>query len=823
MQHNFQRRPIACAISVMLCLGALPPVHAQTAPAARAQRQDYNIAAGPLGPALRNFAMSSGISIIFTADQATDKTTAGLRGAHSVQDGFAALLQGTGMEAVRVDNGGYVLRAQRAQAAPAPQPTPAAAPAPRAQPAVEAALPAITINGARNNATEGSGSYTARAASTATRMDLSLRETPQSVSVLTRQQIDDLGLVTLDDAVKNITGLVMQKGYYSGNSGSFSARGFPINNMLLDGLPTSMGANGTFNADNAELAIYDRIEVVRGANGLTSGSGNPSAAINMVRKRPTAERQVSLLASAGRWNDYQLQLDASSALNQAKTLRGRAVVAMQDRDYFYDVSHDRTRQAYGILEADLARGTTLTVGAHYRELNNTGGYQSLPTHDNGAQFDLPRAATLANAYDFWNQTDKTVFAELDQRLSGGWKAKLSAIKKWQYVDMMFTSIRGSDAGFSQNSQAYRLDNEQTSFDATVGGPFALLGRKHEASLGLSHRKAINDNYGDWGIRATPLPFDPLRFDPYAASRPAVNYQRWGIGSTLKESGVYGSARFSISDPLSLIVGARSSWYDYNDDRSHAGYKVTREITPYAGATYELDAHHSLYASWTEVFQPQSTVDASGKLLKPVTGTNYEAGIKGEYFGGALNASLAVFQVSQENRAMTDINGPSPCPSGGGTFCSRAAGEVESKGVEMEVAGELAPGWQATAGYTYVSAKYITDSDASNVGKLFDPDLPRHQLKLSTSYRLPGALQRWTVGGSLVAQNATYSSDDENIRQGGYTVLGLHAGYKFSDKLNLRLNLNNVSDKVYYQGIGWSTGGNTYGAPRSATLTLNYKL
>ncbi|SDF61776.1 MULTISPECIES: TonB-dependent receptor [unclassified Duganella] len=821
MQHNFQRRPIACAISLMLCLGALPPAHAQTAPASKAQGQEFNIAAGPLGPALRSFAMTTGISIIFTADQTDRKSTAGLRGAYSVQDGFTALLNGTGMEAARVETGGYVLRAQRVVPPQAVQPAPA--PAPRPQPAAEAALPAITINGARQNATEGTGSYTARATNTATRMDLSLRETPQSVSVLTRQQIEDQGLVTLDDAVKSITGLVMQKGYFVGNSGSFSARGFEVTNMLLDGLPTTMGANGTFNADNADLVVYDRIEVVRGANGLTSGSGNPSAAINLVRKRPTAEQQVSLTASAGSWNDYQLQLDASNALNEAKTLRGRVVIAAQDKDFFYDVSHERTQQAYGILEADLARGTTLTVGAHYRDMKNTGGYQGFPTHDDGSQLDLPRSSTLNNAYDFWNQTDKTVFAELDQRLGGGWKAKLSAIKKWQYVDMMFTSIRGDDAGFSNNSQAYRLDNEQNSFDATIGGPFALLGRKHEVSLGLSHRKAVNDNYGDWGIRTTAIPFDPFHFDPYAASRPAANYQRWGIGSTLKESGVYGSARFSITDPLSLIVGARSSWYDYNNDRSDAGYKVTREITPYAGAVCDLDANHSLYASWTEIFQPQSTVDASGNLLKPVTGTNYEAGVKGEYFGGALNASLAVFQVSQENRAMSDRDGPSPCPSTGSTFCSRAAGKVESKGVEMEVSGELTPGWQMTAGYTYVSAKFVTDSNAANIGKLFDPDLPRHQFKLSTSYRLPGELQRWRVGGSVNTQNAIYSSDDDRITHGGYSVVGLHAAYQFNEKLGLRLNVNNLFDKVYYQGIGWTTGGNTYGTPRNATLTLNYKL
>lgn len=807
MQNHFKRSPIACAISLMLCLGAgMPQAQAQNTPALRAQVQEFNIPAGQLAPALRSFAMTAGVTLIFTPEQTDHKNTAGLRGVYLVQDGFAELLAGSGLEAARAENG-YALR-----------PVTAAA-----QAGQETALPAVTVSASRPLTTEGTGSYTASATTTATRMELSLRETPQSVSVLTRQQIDDQGLVTLDDAVKNITGLVMQKGYYSGNSGSFSARGFPITNMLLDGLPTSMGANGTFNADNADLVIYDRIEVVRGANGLTSGSGNPSAAINMVRKRPTADQQVSLTASAGRWNDYQLQLDAANALNEAKTLRGRTVISVQDKDNFYDVAHDRIQHVYGILEADIAPGATLTIGAHYRKLKNNGGYQEFPTHDNGAQLNLPRSTTLGNAYDFWHQTDKTIFAELEQRFGKGWKARLSAIKKWQDLDTIFSSFGGSEGAYTQNSQAYKLDNQQSSFDANVGGPFSLLGRAHEVSIGVSRRKAFNNNYGDWGVRDTPLALDPFHWDPYAASRPVANYDRWATVSTLRETGLYGSARFSVTDPLSVIVGARSSWYDYTNERSHDGYKVTREITPYAGAVYDLNTTHSLYASWTQIFQPQSAVDVNGNLLKPVTGTNYEAGVKGEYFGGLLNASLAVFQVSQENRAMTDRSGPSPCPGSGATFCSRASGKVESKGVEFEVSGELTPGWQATAGYAYVSAKYVTDSNAANIGKLFDPDLPRHQFKASTSYRLPGDLQRWRVGGSVTTQNAVYSSDDASVQQGGYAVVGLHAGYQFDDHLSLRLNVNNVFDKTYLQGIGWTGGGNTYGAPRNATLTLNYKL
>ncbi|WP_353172715.1 TonB-dependent siderophore receptor [Paracandidimonas soli] len=814
---GFRMAPMASLIQLafagsVLVLSAWPAsAQAQAVLPAQASQQNirrYDIPAGPLSTVLARFASESGVLVAGAGELGRGKTSPGLSGSLAPQAALDALLAGTGLAALPGPGGTYRLRE-----------------IPRASSGGVAQLGAVTVTGSRlGETTEGTGSYTTRAMSTATRLSLSPRETPQSVSVLTRQQMEDQGISTLDDAVQSITGLVMQKGYYSGNSGSFSARGFAVDNMMLDGLPTGMGANGTFNADNADLAIYDRIEVVRGANGLTSGSGNPAASINLVRKRPTAEPQVSLTASAGSWDNYQLQLDAADALNKAKTLRGRAVFAMQDKDNFYSVAHDRTQQLYGILEADIASGTTLTFGAHYRKYENDGGYQEFPTRDDGSQFGLPRSTTLGNAYDFWNQTDTTVFAEIDHRFANGWKARLSAVKRWQKLDMMFSSIGGSEGAFTQNTQAYWLDNSQTSLDAMLSGPLDLFGRTHEAVIGVSQRKAINDNYGDWSIRSNPLPLDPWNWDPHAAEAPGpINPDRWTYQYTLREKGLYSSARFSLSDPLSVIIGARMSWYDYENNGTGAGYKITQEITPYAGLVFDLDDRHSVYASWTEIFLPQEKRDINNELLKPITGTNYELGIKGEYYGGRLNTSLAVFQINQRNRAISDLSGPNPCPGSIQGYCQRASGEVESKGVELEVSGELMSGWQATAGYTYVSAKYVRDSDPANVGKPFDTDYPRHQFKASTTYRLPGDYSRWRVGGSLYVQSGIRASDDERIQQGGYAIFGLHAGYRFNDKLDLRLNVNNLFDKMYYQGLGWSTGGNSYGAPRNFMLTLNYQL
>lgn len=800
----------ALGVSLSLAVAALVlPAPAQAQPQKQQPQSDavqglllLDLAAAPLSQSLNVLAQQAGVQILYAGTLTTGKQAPAVQGHYSVTEALRQLLAGSGLAARARDARTFIVT-------------------PLEGGSVQA-LDSVTVSGAGGMSTEGSGSYTTGIMSTATRLNLSPRETPQSISVLTRQQMDDQGIATLDDAVQSITGLMVQKGYYSGNSGSFSARGFAIDNMMLDGLPTGMGANGTFNADNADLAIYDRVEVVRGANGLTSGSGNPAASINLVRKRPTAEPQVSITASAGSWDHYQLQVDAADALNEAKTLRGRTVLNVQDKDSFYDVTNERTQQLYGILEADITSNTTLTFGAHYRKYRNRGGYQGFPTRDDGSQLDLPRSTTLANAYDFWHQTDTTVFAELDHRFDNDWEVRLSGVKRWQKLDMMFSSLGGSEGAFTQNSQAYWLDNSQTSFDAMLSGPFELLGRSHEAVVGVSQRKAVNDNYGDWGIRATPLPLDPWNWDPYAAAVPGpINQDRWIYQYTLREKGLYSAVRLSLSDPLSVIVGARMSWYDYKNTGNGSGYKITREMTPYAGVIYDFDAHHSVYASWTEIFQPQDKRDINNQLLKPITGTNYEVGIKGEYFGGRLNTSLALFQIRQRNRAISDLSGPNPCPGSIQGYCQRASGEVESKGVELEISGEIMPGWQAMAGYTYVTAKYVRDSNPANVGKPFDTDFPRHQFKASTSYQLPGDYTRWRIGGSVYVQSDIRASDDERIRQAGYAIVGLHASYQFNDQLNLRLNVNNVFDKKYYQGLGWTTGGNSYGAPRNFMLTATY--
>ncbi|WP_432786422.1 TonB-dependent siderophore receptor [Oligella sp. MSHR50489EDL] len=663
--------------------------------------------------------------------------------------------------------------------------------------------------------------------STATGLNISIRDTPQSVSVLTRQQMDDRGMTTLNDAVRNITGLSTQKGYHAGDSDQFSARGFEVSSLLLDGLPISTGANGTFNVDNDGLDVYDRVEVVRGATGLITGTGNPSAAINLVRKRPTVQAQTHLTLGAGSWDNYRAVLDSGGSLNESSTLRARTVITAQSARQFFRDANNRNYQFYGIVEADFTPSTVATLGVHYRKVHNNHVYQGIPTNADGSFLSgISRRVNLANAFDYWKQTDVTVFTELMHQFETGWQLKAAATWKRPQLDMLLTAIeRGKDGKLRQNSQLYWLDNRQDSYSLSLNGPFSLFGRMHELMLGFSHRKFYNLNEGGWPDYAwkdnAPV-IDPYAWDRYAVPKPSLDLSKWGIDNTTRQQGTYIAARLNVADFLKIILGSRLDWYENINHKGGSRYKVTREITPYAGFVYDLDANHSVYASWTRIFNPQGHRDKDGNLLKPITGTNYELGIKGEYLNGRLNASLAAFLIRQRNRAVDDLAGPKPCPGGGRGYCKRAAGEVESRGVEFEISGAVTSEWQIMAGYAYVGTKYTKDSNPLNVGKTFDATVPRHQFKLSTDYQLPGDLQRWRIGGSLYMQSRTRANDDSGIKQSGYVIVGLHASYSPNKNLDFRMNINNLFDKHYYQSLGWTEGGNAFGTPRNVMLTAQYR-
>ena len=780
--------------------------------AAQADSRHYELAAGPLEESLNSFAQAAGITLPFDPALVQGKRAPALRGDYDVHEGLSRLLNDSNLSVMRSASGNYLL-------------------VPRGGDSGALELGATNISGLNLGATtENSSSYTTGAMQTATKLPLSLRETPQSVTVITRQRMDDQGMRSLDDVVQATPGLRLAAARPANSE--FFARGFPITNLMFDGLPT------TYNADwvaTADLAPYDRVEVVRGATGMMQGAGNPSAAINMVRKRPTQVFQASITASAGSWDNYRSELDVSGPVNHSGTLRGRFVGAYHDKDSYQDYAGRERGVFYVVSEYDLSDSITLTLGASEQNDNNNINWGGLPVNPNGSHMGFSRSKTFGYSWSHQDIDNKTLFAELDQRFDNDWRLHLGASKNWSEFKMMGAVLeRNNDATYRQRVFNQGRDFDQSTYDFFASGPFSLLGRQHELVVGASKRQLKTEAVGGTVFVDN---IDINRFNPGGLARPSVP-DVYTLSEKVDQEGLYVTTRWNLADPLKVILGARLDWYDatsiydqINDQYYTSGKtREVRHLTRYAGVIYDLDDNHSVYASYTDIFQPQTEKNGDGGGIKPITGENYEVGIKGEYFGGALNASASVFQIDQLNRAaeVADARTCTFIPVGA-YGCYEAAGKVRSQGVELEINGALTPNWQVGAGYTFAQAKYEKDADAAKEGTLFDTDVPRHMFKASTTYRLQGELNHWRIGANLYSQSSTYNKGRNvfgnfQIEQEAYALVGLMAGYQVNKHLDTQLNINNVFDKKYYQGIAsnstWSPY-DVYGDPRNFTVTAKY--
>ena len=692
--------------------------------------------------------------------------------------------------------------------------------------------------------TEHTGAYTTDSMSTATRLNLSVKETPQSISVITRQQMDDFNLNTLTDVLRQTTGVNVQ--HNDSDRVSYSSRGYGINNFQIDGMLNTFG----YMKSDSDTIIYDRIEVVRGATGLTTGAGDPSATVNMVRKRPTAQWQAKTGVSGGSHDNYYSFVDVGGPLAYDGKLRGRTVLAYRDSQSFRDNYALQRAVGYGILEGDLSDDTVLAVGFDYQDKQVQGtSWGTVPYwNSQGGKAGLSRSTNMAAHWSSWPLTDKTTFASLDHHLGGDWHLKAAYTHRQSDTD---GKVYYGGAGFPNDDRSgmtawashMRGTSKMEAIDLNLAGSYALLGREHELMMGYGEatqrdvspvmRDNIPDGYysiEDWkymgGIGKFPDTVTGLK----------------GEHSSKQQKAGYLATRLSLTERLHAVLGSRyGSWelesaapeYTANDQLLRAN--KTRQThndmwTPYAGLLYDITPEYTVYASYTDIFKPQSLKDVSNKYLEPVVGSNYEVGLKGSLLQERLNVAAAYFWSKQDNVAERDDSVP-PNPITGEEYYKSGGKGNKVSGFELEVAGEVMPDWNLTAGYTYTHSVNGTDK-RNNTGQ------PLNLLKVSSAYRLPGAWRNLTVGGAVNWQSdihefgnrPTGARDSEGnrittrakITQQAYSVVNLMSRYQFDEHVTASLNVNNLFDKKYYERVGFYNGV-YWGDPRSITLALDWKL
>lgn len=771
------------------------------------QVRQWNLPAGPLAASLDGLARQGSLNLSFDAASLRGKTAPALVGSYDTPQALAVLLRGSGFQALSQGDGSYMLIPEM-DASGAMQ------------------LGATSITGAGlGETTESTGSYTTGAISIG-KMSQSLRHTPQSVSVLTRQRLDDQNITNLTSMLEQTPGIIVD--YTDSERVTYYSRGYQIDAIQYDGATVSQGSGGG-SFIQSDSAIIDHVEVLRGATGMIRGSGNPSGTVNLVRKRPTYDFHGSASVTAGTWDAMRYVADVSGPLTEGGTIRGRMIAVHDDRDFFQDARMERKNVLYGVLAADLGERTTVTGGIEYTELDATGSWGGLPANFNGSSLHLPRDTYLGANWNRWNRSNVQTFGELEHFFDNDWRLKLSATQTYFRLDdngfkQTYISRTSTVNPYLVNVSVTEGDggkSEQTNLSGTLNGPFQLFGRTHELMLGVE-RIRNEATASATAARSMLTNVDIRTWNPSTVlPEPVIDITASPVATTSTQEAVHATWRISLADPLTAIIGARLNWYDYDQHvKANGDYTVNQEVVPYAALIYDLNDNFSLYGSYTEIFNPQDATDAAGSVLDPVTGEVYETGIKGEFYEGRLNTSLALFRINQVGKALDDVSSPNPCPpyypNG---YCKVASGKSRSDGFELEISGEVLPGLQVSGGYTYTTTEYLKDT-VGNTGNVLRSTDPKRLLRLFSSYRLPGQYDDWTVGGGVQAQSDTYSrSGTAEARQGGYAVYNAMVRYRINDNWSAQFNANNLFDREYYKKIGTTATAYYYADPRNVSLTL----
>ncbi|WP_404409677.1 TonB-dependent siderophore receptor [Pseudidiomarina marina] len=672
--------------------------------------------------------------------------------------------------------------------------------------------------------------YLAGDQQSASKLDISVKETPQTVTVVTQERIRDFALNDINkiletSATINVEQVETDRIYYT-------SRGFEVNNFQVDGLGLPLINSNTHG--RIDSAVYERVEVVHGANGIMTGVGSPSATVNLVRKRPTSETQNNISATLSSWSGKRVEGDFSGALTDS--LRGRLVLVNDDSESYLDRYEHTSQVVYGVIDYAPTSNTLITVG-HSEHRSDTDGnmWGAITLHyGDGTPTDFDRSVNIAADWSNWTVEESRSFIDIESALNDAWTLRVAynRVRTDEDSFLFYTYLPDPSTGLDPETglgllgygSEYDLDDQQDTLDAYVTGNFELGGLDHQVVFGANYARldyidtSLYDFHTGNGFPAMPALQD------WDGNTPFPEFTDGLAGSEIDntQKALYAQARFSLGIDTKLLLGGR-----YNEFKTDGiGYGVDQsrddaEFIPYFGVTHNLNDATTVYASYTETFEAQNLRDRDFNRLPPLTGETAEIGVKTELFNGGALLSAAYFDVTQKNLAVGDGTVTNPNTNAPETVY-RAADGVTSSGFEVELSGEIATGLQGSIAAT----AFELDGDAT-----VEDYTPENLFRAALTYR-PTSAEEWKFGMSYQWQDTisrvqgivgeSYANAGETIvtKQNAYGRLNLMASYQFTDSLLLSLNANNVTDEKYINSLLWPTQG-YYGAPRNYSATLSY--
>jgi outer membrane receptor for ferric coprogen and ferric-rhodotorulic acid len=659
----------------------------------------------------------------------------------------------------------------------------------------------------------------------ATGLELNLKETPQSISVVTQQQMKNFGANSVNEALRLATGIQVEE--WETNRTNYVSRGFEIKSTQIDGvgLPNDWGiATGAM-----ESYGYEKIEVIRGANGLLTGVGNASGTLNYVRKRPTNTPQGEIEITAGSDNLRRIEADYSTPLTTDGAWAGRIVIAAEDKDsYLRAMENDRTF-IYGVIDGQVGDSSTLTVGYSYQKTHTNSpmwGALVLVRQD-GSQATFGRSSSTSQDWTWWDTTARTGFIEYAYAINDSWQTKLTYNRRefsdasalffvYPYVDSV-TGIGGlapDNTGLLGWPSKWLSYDTANLWDAYISGKFSIAGHEQELIAGLSYSDGKTVQY-NWPVTAgfSDPAFGPTPAFPYggnAIAEPAWDARAY-YGTTRNElTRGYAAAKLEVHDRVKLVLGVNVISFKRDGDQTGMeDFKMSEhQASPYGGLTFDITPDLLAYFSYSDIFQLQDQKDVTQHYLPPTKGVNYEIGMKGEWLDRRLLGTVALFKAQQKNLqhfAGVDLVSQQYYYEGV---------DVESHGVELELTGQINDYLQLVFGFTRLA---LEDEHGDDTFKY----VPRRTANLALTSKLPffpavsaGLSGRWQSSTSTVEE---YTGD--TVREESYFALNAFTRWEITDRLNASVNVNNITDEKYLTSL-YQVG--YYNAPRNASVSIGWK-
>lgn len=664
--------------------------------------------------------------------------------------------------------------------------------------------------------------YNAHSASGASRMELAIRDIPQSVSVITGAQLQDFQLTDVNLALDTATGVNVER--IETDRTYYTARGFDITNFQIDGIGLPLTSGNNHAGD--DTAVYDRIEVIRGANGLMTGVGNPSATVNFIRKRPTAENNFVLRGTGGSHDLYRLEADGSYQFND--TFSARAVLVSQDQNSYLDRYGRESQLAYVFVNANLSENTNLSFSHSYNNSDATGNlWGALPLfYTDGSATNYDRSTSTAADWSNWQVATNNSVLELSHAFSTDWRLRATYSQKRtdEFSELFYvfgTPDTDTELGLTGYASEYVLNDKSDLYDVYVDGDFSLFGRDHQLVAGLNYStlRYTDQSLYDFTTGNGFPPITNLNDWNGEAVFPTLTDGAAGSGVEQKQTAAYFTGRFNLFDGFYFLTGGR-----YNDwEVEGESYGTDRNVSdsdfiPYAGIVYAINDDINAYASYTETFQAQNELDINNQQLDPVVGKSQEMGIKVSLFDDSAVASFTYFDVQQTNLAIVDPGTVNLPPTE-----QRFVGSdgISSHGFEMDVAGEILPNLNASIG--------ITDFSISGE-ELVANYTPDTMVKLAAVYDVPqveglsvGLNVRWQSDISrnqgIVGEGFANAGQEIITRQDAYAISDLLVKYQLNNEVAFNFNVFNLGDEKHLTSLYWAQG--FYGAPRTFSASVSW--